>query len=103
MAGRKKKLNAKILLSALVISALLFSTGLYTGYSISKQTLGSIETDIEKVNGDIEKFQLQFLFFDVLGESASCPLLQETLSDINRESYEIGNRLTASVSERRSV
>ncbi len=95
----RKQLNIRILVSALVISAILFSAGFYTGYSINKQILGSIENDLKKVTADIQNFQLQFLFFDVLGESATCPLLRDTLSNINTQSYEIGNRLVSSGSE----
>ena len=95
----RKRLDARLLLSALVISAILFSAGLYTGYSINKQTLGDIENDLRDVTAEIQTFQIQLLLIDVLGENASCPLLNDVISDINRQSYEIGARLTSSGSE----
>lgn len=93
MAGVRKKLNVKILISALAISGLLFSAGFYTGYSINREKMSSIEGEIRNINRDVENFQLQFLLFDVLGEKSACPLLKATLSDINRRSYEIGSEL----------
>jgi len=97
--SQKKKLDVKILLSALIISAILFLSGIFIGYSINEQNLGSIENNIQSVTRTLENFQLQFLFFDVLGENATCPLLTETLSEINKESYDIGSKLTITGSE----
>lgn len=89
-----KQLNAKILISALVISGLLFSGGLFTGYTLNRERLVTVEEDMRDILRSVENLQLQFLFFDVLGEEATCPLLTETLADINKKSYEIGSKLT---------
>ncbi len=97
--GKPKKFDAKILISAIVISALLFTGGILTGYTINKGRLSSIEKDMREITKLVENFQLQFLFFDVLGENSTCPLLSATLSDINDESYEIGSKLTSYGSE----
>jgi hypothetical protein len=99
MSGVKKQLNIKILVSALLISTLLFSAGFFTGYSINKEKLSSLEYEITNINKDVENFQLQFLLFDILGEKAACPLLEATLSDINKKSYEIGSRLESMESD----
>ncbi len=90
----KKQLNAKTLLSALLIAGILFITGLYTGFSINKERLSAIEVDMGDVVKNIENFQLQFLFFDTLGGDAACPLLADSLKNINKKSYEIGRKLT---------
>ncbi|NIO22658.1 MAG: hypothetical protein GTN38_01355 [Candidatus Aenigmarchaeota archaeon] len=90
---RKKQFNARIIISAVIISALLFLSGIYVGYSINRETLSLIETRLMKITSDIQNFQLEFLFLDVLGENATCPLLADTLSEINKESYDIGTRL----------
>ncbi|MBU0530725.1 MAG: hypothetical protein KKC05_03550, partial [Nanoarchaeota archaeon] len=95
----RKRFDAKLLVSALIISAILFMSGLFIGYSINKENLGSVQKNIESVTRSIENLQLQFLFFDVLGENATCPLLVETLSEINTESYDIGAKLTLSDTE----
>lgn len=91
--GFKKQLNIRILVSALIISTLLFSAGLLVGYSISKEKLSLIEKKLEEIITDVQNFQLQFFFFDVLGGNATCPLLTSILSDINKRSYEIGREL----------
>jgi len=88
-----KQLNAKILLSALVISAMFFVAGFSVGYSINREKLTTIESDMKSVVKEVDSFQLQFLFFDILGENATCPLLVDTLSDINQDSYDIGSKL----------
>jgi thiol-disulfide isomerase/thioredoxin len=92
---RKKQLNSRIIISAVIISALLFLSGIYVGYSINREKLSSIEATINKITSEIQNFQLEFLFLDILGENATCPLLTDTLSGINKESYEIGTRLTS--------
>ncbi len=88
-----KQFDKKTIISALIISAILFSGGIFVGYSLNREKLTGIEYHIDAINSDMENFQLQFLFFDVLGENATCPLLESTLSNINEESYEIGTRL----------
>lgn len=92
-------MNARIIISAFIISALLFLSGIYVGYSINREKLSSIETKLIEITSDIQNFQLEFLFLDVLGENATCPLLADTLSEINKESYDIGTRLTSYGSE----
>ena len=89
-----KRLNLRILISALIISGLLFSAGLFTGYAINREKLVSVEDDIKDIVNAVQNLQLHFLFFDVLGENSTCPLLVATLSDINKQSYEIGSKLT---------
>jgi thiol-disulfide isomerase/thioredoxin len=90
---QKKQLNAGTIISAVIISAILFLSGIYVGYSINREKLSSIETTMKKITSDVQNFQLQFLFIDVLGENATCPFLADTLSSINKESYDIGTRL----------
>jgi thiol-disulfide isomerase/thioredoxin len=93
--GRIKRLNTKVLVSALVISGILFAAGFFAGYSINKERLSAVESEMSDVVKSVQNFQLQFLFFDVLGQNASCPILISTLSDINKQSYEIGSKLTS--------
>ena len=88
-----KQYNKKTIISALIISAILFSSGVYVGFLLNREKLSFIETHIDKVNTEMENFQLQFLFFDILGESATCPLLRSTFKEINEESYDIGTKL----------
>lgn len=90
---KSKQLNTWTIVSAVAISAILFISGVYVGYSINKEKLSSIETTMRKITSDVQNFQLQFLFIDVLGENATCPFLGDTLSEINKESYDIGTRL----------
>jgi hypothetical protein len=93
MTNFKKQLNVGTILSALIISTILFLAGIYVGYGISTQKLSVIETEILDITRDIENFQLQFLLLDMFGENATCPLLKNTLSDINKRCYSLGSRL----------
>jgi len=90
----RKQLNAGTIISALIISAVIFCGGMMLGFSINKERLVTIEDEMREVTRHVQNFQLQFLFFDVLGDSATCPLLGATLADINKASYEIGAKLT---------
>ncbi len=90
-----KELNAGIIISALVISAIMFGAGMFVGYGMNQEKLSSLESNINSIVGDVQNFQLQFLSFDVLGANATCPLLESTLSEINKKSYDIGGKLTS--------
>lgn len=91
----RKQLNAKTLAAALAISVVLFGAGMAAGLGLSGEKLGAIEDDMRSVVREVQNFQLQFLLFDVLGAQASCPLLADTLTDINERSYEVGAKLTS--------
>jgi len=93
MADGKKRLDKRLLLSALIITGLIFFSGFSIGYSFNTGKLSAVESDIATVTKDIQNFQLEFLMFDVLGEKSACPLLSSTLSEINVRSEKIGNRL----------
>lgn len=97
--GRFKQLDRGLLLSALFISFLIFIAGIAVGYTLNKEKITEVETDMKNIVKDIQNFQLQFLFFDVLDEKATCPLMEETLNQINDKSYKIGSRLTSYGSE----
>ncbi len=90
----KKPLNLRTFVMALVISGILFGAGVYTGFSINKDKLSAIETEMGGVVRTIGDFQTQFLFFDVLGGNATCSLLQESIIEINDQAYEAGKKLT---------
>ena len=91
----RKQLDSRTLVAALVISAILFGAGMAAGVGLSRERLGTIESDLRDVVREVQTFQLQFLLFDRLGASAACPLLSETLGGINKRSYGIGSKLTA--------
>lgn len=99
----RKQVNVKTLVSALIIAGLLFGTGIYTGYTINKERLSSIEVDMRDILKNIEDFQLQFLFIDTLGGEATCPLLSDSLNKINKQSYEIGRKLTENDPEKGEI
>ena len=90
----KKPLNMRTFALALVISAVLFGSGVYTGFTINKDRLSAIENDIGGVVNSIGDFQTQFLFFDVLGANATCPLLENSITEVNDQAYEVGKKLT---------
>ena len=90
---RKKRLNAGTLIAALLISGLLFSAGLFVGYTAGKEKLSQVESELVDISSDVENFQLQMLFIDTLGEKATCPLLSAQLSEINQKADSVGTRL----------
>jgi thiol-disulfide isomerase/thioredoxin len=89
----KKQFDLGMIITALIISSLLFISGIFVGYSINQEKLSSIEKTIKEIISDIQNFQLQFLFIDILGENGTCPFLMDTLYEINKKSYEIGLKL----------
>jgi hypothetical protein len=90
---RGKRLDSGTLVSALVITGLIFFSGFFIGYGLNTEKLSAVETEMASVTRDIQNFQLQFLLFDMLGEKAACPLLSSTLSEINTRSDGIAKRL----------
>ncbi len=92
----KKLLSTKTLVAAFIISVILFSSGVFTGYAVNKVKVTNIENQLVDISKNVDDFQLQFLFFDVLGANASCPLLTNRLSKINKQSYDLGEKLTDS-------
>ncbi|MBM3303753.1 MAG: conjugal transfer protein TraF [Candidatus Aenigmarchaeota archaeon] len=90
-----KKLDAGLIVSAFVISGLIFAAGMFVGYGLNTEKLASIESNLNSINKDVQSFQSQFLFLDMFGEKASCPMLESTLNRISENSYDLGNRLSA--------
>lgn len=97
MVGQKqvKKLDAGLIISAFVISGLIFAAGIFVGYGINNEKLTALESNLDSINSDVQSFQSQFLFLDMFGENASCPMLESTLNRISGSSYELGNKLAA--------
>ncbi|MEM5871691.1 MAG: hypothetical protein QW051_02340 [Candidatus Aenigmatarchaeota archaeon] len=90
---RKKQLNLEMIIASFLVSSIIFISGIFIGYSIGKEKISFIENSLSKISSNIQNFQLQFLFLDVLGENSSCPFLMETLYSINKDSYELGKKL----------
>ncbi len=90
----KKMIDYRVLVSAAIITVLIFGGGLFTGHVLSKQRMSSIDISLDNIEKDMQDFQLQFLFFDVLGENATCPLLSETISEINQKAYDTWLKIT---------
>lgn len=95
----KKTIDVKLLVSALIISAIIFIAGVSVGYGVNKEKLSLIEQDMNNIVADVQNFQLQTLFIEVLGEDSTCPFLVSTLQGINDRSYGIGSRLDSVDSE----
>ena len=95
----KKTIDVKLLVSALIISAIIFIAGVSVGYGVNKEKLSLIEQDMNNIVADVQNFQLQTLFIAVLGEDSTCPFLVSTLQGINDRSYGIGSRLDSVDSE----
>ncbi|MFH0832531.1 MAG: hypothetical protein V1900_02315 [Candidatus Aenigmatarchaeota archaeon] len=89
----KKELHAKTLVSALVITVIIFVSGVFVGTMLSQKKVVMIESDLEKVNSELESFQLETLMLKTLGENATCSLLKTRIVDINKQSAELGNNL----------
>jgi len=91
----KKGIDYKILIASAIIAFMIFGSGLFMGYMFSKERLSVMDSDLQDISKDVQNFQLSFLFFDVLGANATCPLLESTISNINNDAYELGSKLTS--------
>ncbi|RLJ02895.1 MAG: hypothetical protein DRP11_02355 [Candidatus Aenigmatarchaeota archaeon] len=88
-----KRLDTGTIIMALIISTLIFLSGVFFGWSINKEKISYMKGQIDDLNNDLEAFQLEFLFLNFIGENATCPLLQNRIIQINQQSYELGNRI----------
>lgn len=91
----RKRLDKPLLISAALISALLFFTGIAVGITINEQKTSFLRERITDLNSELESFQLEFLLLDTFGENASCPLLKARVGEVNQESYELGQKLVS--------
>ena len=67
----KKTIDVKLLVSALIISAIIFIAGVSVGYGVNKEKLSLIEQDMNNIVADVQNFQLQTLFIEVLCEDST--------------------------------
>lgn len=88
-----KRFDKATLASAAVISALLFVAGVSVGININEQKTSFLRDRIVDLNSDLESVQLEFLLLDTIGENATCPLLRARINEVNKETYELGQRL----------
>ncbi len=89
----KKQTNLGLIISAALISALLFAAGLAIGYGLNTQRLSDIEQRSAEMARAVQNLQLQLLFLDVLGKNASCPVLKQIMSYTVRNYEQLGGKL----------
>jgi len=88
-----KKLDRDVLVFALIISTILFLSGVALGWLLNETKLGILEESLTETKGDIENFQLQILLLDNLGKNITCPFLEEQIKNLDKKAYELGSKL----------
>jgi len=91
----RKKFDKSIILSALIISALIFLAGFSLGYVLNLEKIGYLENRIGALSDNLRDFQFQLLFFDFFGGNVSCPVLKGMLTGIAEDYEKIGSKLSA--------
>lgn len=92
---KKKKLDKTTLGLAAVISLFLFLSGVFIGWNLNQQKMNIMQEKVESINKDVESFQTEFLLLNFLGQNATCPLLKNRLASINKQTYQLGSKLTS--------
>lgn len=90
-----KRLDKKTLITAFIISLLIFVSGIFVGWNLNKQKINVMKNKVSDINKNLESLQTEFLFLNFIGENASCPLLRNRMVEINEETYKLGSRLTS--------
>jgi hypothetical protein len=89
----RKQLDKRILITALIITTMIFVSGVIVGINLNQQKVDIIYSSLIDVNRELENFQIETLFFKTFGENATCPLLNSRLSYINKQTNDLGNKL----------
>jgi thiol-disulfide isomerase/thioredoxin len=88
-----KRFDRDILVIALIISTILFLSGVALGWFLNETKISILEQSLIDTKGDIENFQLQILLLDNLGKNITCPFLEEQIKNIDKKAYELGSKL----------
>ena len=82
-------------LSAAGISFLVFVSGVLVGWNINRQNITGFQTELYKIQSQIQNFELEVLLIDTIGEEVSCDLLNSILENLGKDTAKLGQRLSA--------
>lgn len=82
-------------LSAAGISFLVFVSGVLIGWNINRQNITGFQTELYKIQFQIQNFELEVMLIDTMGEQVSCDLLNSILENLGRDTAKLGQRLSA--------
>lgn len=87
--------DLKTHLTALIISSLLFIVGILTGWFLSKEKIGILETTISELTSTIQNVELQLMFLDAAGQKISCEYLISEANRLAEEAGQLGDKVSA--------
>jgi len=87
----KRKVSLGIYVTALVLTVLVFSLGMYVGLVIDENAKAKIGGDISELEEDLYLSRIMLLMEDEVGEF--CPIYLEKLDSVDYERELIGDRL----------
>lgn len=82
-------------LSAAGISFLVFISGILVGWNINRQNVTGFQTELSKIQSQIQNFELEVMLIDTMGEEVSCDLLNSILEGLGKDTAKLGQSLIA--------
>jgi glutaredoxin len=87
----QRKINYKIHVTALIITIIVFSAGIYTGTVLSRSILEDVSHKMKE--GTYERIHVLELMTFADDPETLCPFLIKTLDEFDEEAYKIGLQL----------
>jgi hypothetical protein len=91
MAG----VDIKTHITAFIISSLIFVVGIMTGWFLSKEKIGVLESTISDLTDTIENVEMQLLFLDTAGPKISCDYMISEANRLGEEAGKLGDKVGA--------
>ena len=89
----RNKIGLDVYILTIIISSLLFITGLSLGFAISAQKINILDYEITNMRNSLENIELEFLFLDMMSGNISCSYFIGEANRLAVESSELGNRV----------
>ena len=80
---------------AAIMSLVLYSLGILTGFFVQKSTVDYTEERIESLQRRVENLQLEYVYINTLGERLSCDSISILVSDSTAGVWSIGRELVS--------
>jgi len=85
----------KAYIVAAIMSILLYSLGILTGFFVQKSTVDYTEERIDSLQRRVENLQLEYVYLNTLGERLSCDSTSILVDDATKEVWSIGRELVS--------
>lgn len=82
-----------ILIKTTIVTTIVFISGIFFGLWIGEKRVSELERIIVNLNENINNAELQFLFFDVMGEEISCRYLIKEAENLGNEASSLGKEV----------